>query len=90
MWNLKKWYRWDFPGGTVNGNLPANAGDTDLLPGLGGFHMPLSNKAHAPNYWTCVLQGPGATTVGPVCCSPRARAPQQEKRHNGAHPARRS
>ena len=21
-------------------NLPANAGDTGLIPGLGGFHMP--------------------------------------------------
>ena len=48
MWNLKKWYKWDFPGGTVNGNLPANAGDTEPIPGLGGLHMPLSNQAHAP------------------------------------------
>ena len=48
MWNLKKWYRWDFPGGTVNGNLPANAGDTEPIPRLGGLRMPLSNQAHAP------------------------------------------
>ena len=25
---------WDFPGGTVVENLPANAGDTGLIPGL--------------------------------------------------------
>ena len=28
------------PGGPVVKNLPANAGDTGLTPGLGGFHMP--------------------------------------------------
>ena len=31
---------WDFPGGTVVKNLPANAGDTG---GLGRSHMPWSN-----------------------------------------------
>ena len=30
----------DFPGGAVVKNLPANAGDTSLNPGLGGFHVP--------------------------------------------------
>ena len=33
----------DFPGGTVVKNLPANAGDTGSIPGLGGSHMPRSN-----------------------------------------------
>ena len=32
-----------FPGGAVVRNLPANAGDTGLSPGLGGSHMPWSN-----------------------------------------------
>ena len=32
-----------FPGGVVVKNLLANAGDTGLIPGLGGFHMPQSN-----------------------------------------------
>ena len=31
-----------FPGGAVVENLPANAGDTGLSPGLGGSHMPRS------------------------------------------------
>ena len=31
---------WDFPGGTLEKNLPANAGDMGLIPGLGRFHMP--------------------------------------------------
>ena len=29
----------DFPGGTVDKNLPANAGDTGSTPGLGRFHI---------------------------------------------------
>ena len=32
-----------FPGGTVVENLPANAGDTGLSPGLGRSHMLRSN-----------------------------------------------
>ena len=32
-----------FPGGTVVESLPADAGDTDSGPGLGGSHMLRSN-----------------------------------------------
>ena len=32
-----------FPGGSVIKNLPANAGVTGSVPGLGGFHMPRSH-----------------------------------------------
>ena len=32
-----------FPDGAVVGNLPGNAEDTGLSPGLGGSHMPPSN-----------------------------------------------
>ena len=34
---------WDFPGGTVVKNLPANAGDMGSIPGPGRSHMPQSN-----------------------------------------------
>ena len=34
---------WGFPGGTVVENLPANAGDMGLSPGLGRSHMLWSN-----------------------------------------------
>ena len=40
---LLKLNRRDFPGGAVVRNLPANAGDTGLSPGLGRPHMPRSN-----------------------------------------------
>ena len=34
---------WDFPGGAVVKNPPANAGDTGSSPGPGRSHMPGSN-----------------------------------------------
>jgi len=33
----------NFLGGPEVKNLPANAGDTSLIPGLGRFHVPQSN-----------------------------------------------
>ena len=33
----------DFPGGTADRSLPANAGDTVSIPGLGRFHTSQSN-----------------------------------------------
>ena len=36
-------YCWDFPGGTVVKNPPANAGDRGSIPGLGRSHMSQSN-----------------------------------------------
>ena len=38
----------DFPSGTVDKNLPANARDTGSIPGLGKSHTPQSNSACAP------------------------------------------
>ena len=39
----RKCSHWDFLGGTVVKNLPANAGDTGLSPGPGRSHMARSN-----------------------------------------------
>ena len=36
-------YQRDFPGGAAVENLPANAGDTGSIPGLGRSHMLRSN-----------------------------------------------
>ena len=33
----------DFPGGTVDKSLPANAGDMGLIPDVGRLHMLPSN-----------------------------------------------
>ena len=41
--SLPKSQIWDFPGGTVVKNPPANAGDTGSSPSLGRSHMLRSN-----------------------------------------------
>ena len=58
----------DFPGGTMDKNLPANTGDTGLIPGLGRFHMPRGNLA-------CALQLLSLRATTAEACVPRARAP---------------
>ena len=40
---LQTFYIKSFPGGPVVKNLPANAGDISLIPGLGRFHIPWGN-----------------------------------------------
>ena len=63
-----------FPGDSMAKNLPANAGNTGLISGLGRFHMPRSNSAHGP--W---LLSPRATTteahVPQSLCSTTREAP---------------
>ena len=39
----KKLHVRDFPGGSVDKNPPANAGDTGSIPGLEGSHILQSN-----------------------------------------------
>ena len=39
----------NLPGGPVVWNPPANAGDTGLIPGPGGSHIPRGNSAHEPS-----------------------------------------
>ena len=62
----------DFPSGAVGKNLPANAGDTGSIPGLGRFHMQQSNKVHTPQ-----LPHPHAAST--KAQAPRACALQQKK-----------
>ena len=40
---LQTFYIKSFPGGPVVKNIPANAGDIGLIPGLGRFHIPWGN-----------------------------------------------
>ena len=43
-WTKPERERQDFPSDAVDKNLPANVGDTGLIPGLGrSSHMPCSN-----------------------------------------------
>ena len=43
-------------GSPSNKNPPANAGNTDLIPGPGRSHMPQGNYAHAPQLLNPNLQ----------------------------------
>ena len=45
-----------FPAGIVDENLPANAGDSSLVPGLGRFHMPRKSTPQYQNYQTRALE----------------------------------
>ena len=76
--------KWDFPGGAVVKNPPANAGHVGSSPGPGRSHMPRTNDACAPQLLSLRsrahkprLLSPCATTTEARVT--RARAPQQEK-----------
>ena len=50
---------WDFPGGTVDNNLPASSRYMGLIPGPGGSHKLQSNLALEPQL------------LKPICLEPR-------------------
>ena len=82
---------WDFPGGTVVKNPPANAGDKGLSSGLGRSHMLWSNWACAPQLPSVCsgahepqLLSPRATTT--EARAPRARALQQKEANSMRSP----
>ena len=47
---------WEFLGGPVVENPPANAGDMDSILGLGRFYIPGATKPVCHNYRACVLE----------------------------------
>ena len=49
-WSSLKWGLWGLPGGSVVKNLPSNARDMGLIPGLGQSHMPHTTK---PGHHNC-------------------------------------
>ena len=75
-----------FPSAAVVENLPANAGDTGLSPGLGRPHMPQSNWAREPQVlslrvWSlCSATGEAAMVRGPrTAMKSGPRSPQLEE-----------
>ena len=85
MRNVKKKEQ-GFPGGAVVENLPANAGDMGLSPGLGRSHMPWSNWAREPQLlslcvWSlCSTAREAAIVRGPrTAMKSGPRLPQLEK-----------
>ena len=67
----------DIPGGSVVKNLPAVAGDTDLIPGPGRPSMSWSNEAHVPQLLSLCSRAREPQLLKPEC--PRALAQQQER-----------
>ena len=75
-----------FPAGAVVENLPANAGDTGLGPGMGRSHVPRSNWAREPqllslSVWSlCSATREAAIVRGP-CTAKKSdpHLPQLEK-----------
>ena len=59
----------DFPGGAMDKNLPANAGDTGLLAGLGRFHRPQSNEAHMPQVLSPRSRACKPQLLSPMSCN---------------------
>ena len=56
----------DFPGGAVDGNLPANAGDMGSIPGPRRFHA-TEQLSQLATITEPVLYSLGAMTTKPTC-----------------------
>ena len=69
------------PGGTVEKNLPANAGDMGSIPGPAGSHMPQSKKACVLQLLSLCSRAQEPQLPKPKC--PRARASEQERPPQG-------
>ena len=61
---------WDFRGGAVVKNLPANAGDTGSSPGPGRPHMPAEQLSPVPQLLSLCSRA-----REPQLLSPRAESP---------------
>ena len=86
-----------FPGGTVGGSLPANAGGMGSAPGPGAFHMPWSNGARVPQLLSprCRAQAPRLSSLlqllepahpEPVLCTKRSHPNKKPAHHNAEQP----
>ena len=67
--------REDFPGGAMDKNLPANAGNIGLIPGSGKIPHAVDQLNLCTTATEPLLSSPQAATAEPVCCSswnPRA------------------
>ena len=79
------------PGGTVCGNPPVSAGDTDSISGLGGFHKLRSNWACAPGLLSThsraqELQLLKPTYLEPVVHNKRSHHIEKSEHHNEEYP----
>ena len=74
---LRKWALppGDFPGGTVDKNSPASAGNPSLIPGLERFHTPRKPVCHTTD----------PACLEPVLCNKRSRHSEKSVHSNSTH-----
>ena len=66
----------DFPGGTLDKNLPVNAGDLGSITGPGRFHMQQGNNAHAPQLLSLLSRTHKLQLLSPCATTTEAHALQ--------------
>ena len=76
---------WDFPGGAVVKNPPANAGDTSSSPGLGRSHALRSNLVHAPQLLSLRSRAHESQLLKPACLDPVFRNKRSHHNEKPAH-----
>ena len=76
---------WDFPGGAVAKNPPANAGDTGSSPGPGRSRMPQSNKARAPQLLSLCSRAREPQLLKPAFLEPVLRNKRSHRNERPAH-----
>ena len=76
---------WDFPGGAVVKNPPANAGDMGLSPGLGRSHMPRSNQAHVPQLLSLRSRAREPQLLKPTRLEPMLHSKRKHRNEKPAH-----
>ena len=82
---ITKVYMRGFPAGAVVENLPANAGDTGLSPGLGRYHMPRSNWTHAPQLLSLSSRAFMPQLLKPACLEPVLHNKRSHRNEKPAH-----
>ena len=75
MFKARKQKEWDFPGGAVVGNLPANAGHMGSIPGPGESHMPRRNWTRGPQLLSLRSRAHKPQLLSPCATTTEACAP---------------
>ena len=77
-----KRYRLGFPGGTVDRNLPTNAGDTSSILRPGDSTCLGATKPVCHNYWARVLQLLKPVCLEPVLCNTGSHCDEKPVHHD--------
>ena len=76
---------WDFPGGRVVKNPPANTGDMGSIPGLRRSHMPRSNPARKPQLLSLRSRAREPQLLKPTVLEPTLRNKRSHRSEKPVH-----